>query len=50
MSPTTRRLTLTHYIFIGMGVGVLLGFVFPDSARNADGFHRLHRERKRRIC
>jgi proton glutamate symport protein len=37
MSPTTRRLTLTHYIFIGMGVGVLLGFIFPDSARAAHG-------------
>jgi proton glutamate symport protein len=37
MSLTTRRLTLTHYIFIGMGVGVLLGFIFPDSERAAHG-------------
>ena len=37
MSLTTRRLTLTHYIFIGMGVGVLLGFLFPDSERAAHG-------------
>ena len=33
MSLTSRRLTLTHYIFFGMIVGVLLGFLFPDSAR-----------------
>jgi proton glutamate symport protein len=28
-----RQLTLTHWIFIGMVVGVLLGLLFPDSAR-----------------
>ena len=33
MSPSTRRPTLTHFIFIGMAVGVLMGFLFPDSAR-----------------
>jgi proton glutamate symport protein len=37
MSLTTRRLTLTHFIFIGMVVGVLLGFLFPDSARASHG-------------
>ena len=32
--PRTRfQLTLTHWIFVGMAVGVLLGFFFPDSAR-----------------
>ena len=35
MSLTSRRLTLTHYIFLGMIVGVLLGFLFPDSERAA---------------
>ena len=28
-----RQLTLTHWIFIGMFTGVVLGLVFPDSAR-----------------
>ena len=37
MSSINRRLTLTHWIFIGMVVGVLLGFTFPDSARAAHG-------------
>jgi proton glutamate symport protein len=32
-----RQLTLTHWIFIGMLIGVLLGFLFPDSARAAHG-------------
>jgi proton glutamate symport protein len=36
-APPGRRLTLTHWIFVGMVVGVLLGFVFPDSARAAHG-------------
>src|SRR5215204_1042110 len=35
MQPTLRRLTLTHWIFIGMIVGVLVGFLFPDSERAA---------------
>jgi len=37
MSPSTRRPTLTHFIFIGMVVGVLMGFLFPDSARAEHG-------------
>jgi proton glutamate symport protein len=35
MPTSLRKLTLTHWIFIGMLVGVLLGFIFPDSARAA---------------
>ena len=31
------RFTLTQWIFIGMAIGVLLGFVFPDSARASHG-------------
>ena len=37
MPLSIRRLTLTHWIFIGMAVGVLLGFLFPDSARDRHG-------------
>src|SRR5215217_3651753 len=37
MPPTLRRLTLTHWIFIGMVVGVLVGFLFPDSERAIHG-------------
>src|SRR5215207_503186 len=37
MPLTLRRITLTHWIFIGMAVGVLVGFLFPDSARAAHG-------------
>ena len=37
MPLSIRRLTLTHWIFIGMAVGVLLGFLFPDSARARHG-------------
>jgi len=37
MSLSLRRLTLTHYIFIGMAVGVLVGFLFPDSERALHG-------------
>ena len=37
MPLSIRRLTLTHWIFIGMAVGVLLGFLFPDSARERHG-------------
>ena len=37
MALSIRRLTLTHWIFIGMAVGVLLGFLFPDSARDRHG-------------
>src|SRR5215218_10369683 len=37
MSLTSRRLTLTHWIFIGMVLGVLAGFLFPDSAREQHG-------------
>jgi proton glutamate symport protein len=35
MPKSFRQLTLTHWIFFGMLVGVLLGFLFPDSARAA---------------
>ncbi|MFL5620911.1 MAG: dicarboxylate/amino acid:cation symporter [Gemmatimonadaceae bacterium] len=35
MNLIARRLTLTHYIFVGMVVGVLIGFLFPDSERAA---------------
>ena len=34
---TGFRLTFTTWIFIGMAVGVLLGFFFPDSARASRG-------------
>ncbi len=37
MEKQRRRLTLTHYIFIGMAVGILLGFLFPDSKRDIHG-------------
>ena len=37
MPLSIRRLTLTHWIFVGMAVGVLLGFLFPDSARARHG-------------
>jgi len=37
MPLSIRRLTLTHWIFVGMAVGVLLGFLFPDSARDRHG-------------
>ncbi|HEX8362200.1 MAG TPA: cation:dicarboxylase symporter family transporter [Longimicrobium sp.] len=37
MEQQRRRLTLTHYIFIGMAVGILLGFLFPDSKRDIHG-------------
>jgi proton glutamate symport protein len=37
MSLMSRRLTLTHYIFVGMVVGVLVGFFFPDSERALHG-------------
>jgi proton glutamate symport protein len=37
METQRRRLTLTHYIFIGMAVGILLGWVFPDSKRDIHG-------------
>ena len=37
MPTSLRKLTLTHWIFIGMLIGVLLGFLFPDSARAAHG-------------
>ena len=33
MRKTLGRLSLTHWIFVGMAVGILLGFFFPDSAR-----------------
>jgi proton glutamate symport protein len=37
MPTATRRLTLTHWIFIAMVIGVLLGFFFPDSKRAQHG-------------
>ncbi|CAA9331361.1 MAG: Proton/glutamate symporter @ Sodium/glutamate symporter [uncultured Gemmatimonadetes bacterium] len=37
MEQRRRRLTLTHYIFIGMALGILLGFLFPDSKRDIHG-------------
>jgi proton glutamate symport protein len=37
METQRRRLTLTHYIFIGMLVGITLGWVFPDSKRAIHG-------------
>ena len=37
MPSSLRRPTLTHWIFIGMALGVLLGFLFPDSARARHG-------------
>ena len=37
MPTTLRRITLTQWIFIGMALGVLLGFFFPDSARERHG-------------
>src|SRR5688572_19744993 len=37
MPLSIRRLTLTHWIFVGMVVGVLVGFLFPDSARDRHG-------------
>jgi proton glutamate symport protein len=33
-----RRLTLTHWIFIGMGVGILLGWLTPDFAAKLKPF------------
>jgi proton glutamate symport protein len=35
--PSIRRLTLTHWIFVGMVVGVIVGLVFPDSQRATHG-------------
>ena len=32
-----RRLTLTHWIFIGMAAGALLGWAFPDAERALHG-------------
>ncbi len=32
-----RRITLTRWIFIGMGIGILLGVLFPDSERAIHG-------------
>ena len=37
MPLSIRRLTLTHWIFVGMALGVLVGFLFPDSARARHG-------------
>jgi len=37
MPKLFRRLTLTHWIFIGMLTGILLGYVFPDKERAIHG-------------
>ena len=37
MEKQRRGLTLTHYIFIGMAVGILLGVLFPDRQRDIHG-------------
>ena len=37
MEKQRRGLTLTHYIFIGMVVGILLGVLFPDRQRDIHG-------------
>jgi proton glutamate symport protein len=37
MPLSFRRLTLTHWIFVGMVVGVLVGVLFPDSERAQHG-------------
>jgi proton glutamate symport protein len=37
MEKQRRRITLTQYIFIGMLVGLALGYFFPDSERDIHG-------------
>ena len=37
MEKQRRTLSLTHYIFIGMLVGIALGYIFPDSERAIHG-------------
>ncbi|HEU4723136.1 MAG TPA: cation:dicarboxylase symporter family transporter, partial [Gemmatimonadaceae bacterium] len=37
MPLSLRRLTLTHWIFVGMVLGVLVGVLFPDSERAQHG-------------
>jgi len=37
MPKSLKRLTLTHWIFLGMVVGILLGYLFPDSQRAIHG-------------
>ena len=37
MWKTLRRISLTQWIFIAMGIGILLGVLFPDSERAIHG-------------
>jgi proton glutamate symport protein len=37
MANPFRRVSLTQWIFIGMGTGILLGYFFPDSQRALHG-------------
>jgi len=37
MRSVFRRISLTHWIFISMGVGVALGVIFPDAQRAMHG-------------
>lgn len=36
--PALRRLSMTQWILIAMAIGVLLGWIFPEHAREATGF------------
>jgi proton glutamate symport protein len=38
MLKSFRRLTLTHWIFVAMLIGITLGWLFPDSRRAVNGW------------